>query len=153
MRRNMTVIELEDVLEFHLAQQRARVARVLSLVTGKRDRMLFLEDVLDSMWMLGQSYVGVRPIEVGRIVGSESRTREFDRDFLPLRGFLKHRWTRVNEAYRGDVALAAIRVFELDGRYYVRDGRHRVSVARFHRVEYIDAEIVRITAHRVPRVP
>ena len=146
------MIELQDLLEFHLAQRRARVARVLSLVTGKRDRMLFLEEVLDSMWLLGQSYVGVRPIEVGRIVGSESRTREFGRNFLPLRGFLMHRWARVNEAYRGDVALAAIRVFELDGRYYVRDGRHRVSVARFHCVEYIDAEIVKITAHQVPQV-
>ena len=146
------MIELQDLLEFHLAQRRARVARVLCLVAGKRDRMLFLEEVLDSRWLLGQSYVGVRPIEVGRIVGSESRTREFGRNFLPLRSFLKHRWARVNEAYRGDVALAAIRVFELDGRYYVRDGRHRVSVARFHRVEYIDAEIVKIAAHQVPRV-
>jgi hypothetical protein len=146
------MIELQDVLEFHLAQRRARVNAVLSLVTGKRDRMLFLEEVLDSMRPMSQSYVGVRPIEVGRIVGSESRTREFGRSFLPLRSFLKHRWTRVNKAYRGDVALAAIRVFELDGLYYVRDGRHRVSVARFHRVEYIDAEIVKITGHQVPRV-
>ena len=146
------MIALQDLLEFQFAQRRARVARVLSLATGKRDRMPSLEEVLESMWLLSQSYVGVRPIEVGRIVGSESRTREFGRNFLPLRGFLKHRWTRVNEAYRGDVALAAIRVFELDGRYYVRDGRHRVSVARFHRVEYIDAEIVKIAAHQVPRV-
>lgn len=146
------MIELQDVLEFHLAQRRARVAAVLSLVTGKRDRMLFLEEALDSMRPLSHSYVGVRPIEVGRIVGSESRTREFGRSFLPLRSFLKDRWTKVNEAYRGDVALAAIRVFELDGRYYVRDGRHRVSVARFHRVEYIDAEIVKITGHQVSRV-
>jgi hypothetical protein len=146
------MIELQDLLEFQLARRRARVAKVLSLVTGKPDRMLFLEEVLDSMWLLGQSYVGVRPIEVGRIVGSESRTREFGRNFLPLRSSLKHRWARVNEAYRGDVALAAIRVFELDGQYYVRDGRHRVSVARFHSVEYIDAEIVKITAHQVPRV-
>jgi hypothetical protein len=61
--------ELQDYLEFQLAQRRARIARVLSLFTGKRDRMLFLEDVLDPMRLLGQSYVGVRPIEVGRIVG------------------------------------------------------------------------------------
>jgi hypothetical protein len=143
---------IQDVLEFQLARRRARAARVLSLVTGKPNRMLFLEDVLDSMRLLGQSYVGVRAIEVGRIVGSESRTREFGKNFLPLRGFLKHRWARVNEAWRDNVALAAIRVFELDGRYYVRDGRHRVSVARFHCVEYIDAEIVKITGHQVPRV-
>lgn len=137
-----------DVLEFQYARRRARIARVLSLVTGKRDRMPFLEEVLAPTGMLGQCYVGVRPIEVGRIVGSESRTREFNGDFLPLRGFLKDRWARVNEAWRGDVALAAIRVFELGGRYYVRDGRHRVSVARFHSVEYIDAEIVKITGNR-----
>lgn len=146
------MVELQDVLEFQLAQRRARVAAVLSLVTGKRDRMPYLDEALDSMRPRGQAYVGVRPIEVGRIDGSESRTREFGRSFLPLRSFLKDRWTKVNEAYRGDVALAAIRVFELDGRYYVRDGRHRVSVARFHRVEYIDAEIVKITGHQAPRV-
>lgn len=136
---------IQDLLEFQVARRRARVAKVFCLVTGKRDRMPILGEVLEPTWVLGQSYVGVRPIEVGRIVGSESRTREFDRDFLPLRGFLKDRWSRVNEAWREDVALAAIRVFELDGRYYVRDGRHRVSVARFHSVAYIDAEIVKIT--------
>jgi hypothetical protein len=136
---------IQDVLDFQYARRRGRIARVLSLVAGKRDRMPILEEVLDPTRMRGQSYVGVHPIEVGRIVGSESRTREFDRDFLPLRGFLKDRWSRVNEAWRDDVALAAIRVFELDGRYYVRDGRHRVSVARFHSVAYIDAEVVRIT--------
>jgi hypothetical protein len=141
-RRDVAMIQ--DLLEFQHARRRARIARVFSLVARKRNRMPFLEDVLDPAWMRGQSYVGVRPIEVGRIVGSESRTRAFDGDFLPLRGFLKDRWTRVNEAWRGDVALAAIRVFELDGRYYVRDGRHRVSVARFHAAAYIDAEIVKI---------
>jgi hypothetical protein len=139
------VAMMQDVLEFQVARRRARIARVFSLVAGKRNRMPFLEDLLDPTWKLGQYYVGVRPIEVGRIVGSESRSRAFDGDFLPLRGFLRDRWTRVNQAWRGDVALAAIRVFELDGRYYVRDGRHRVSVARFHSVAYIDAEIVKIT--------
>ena len=91
---------IQDLLEFQHARRRGRVARVLSLVTRKRGRMPILEDVLASTGTLGQSYVGVRPIEVGRIVGSESRTREFDRDFLPLRGFLKDRWTRVNEAWQ-----------------------------------------------------
>jgi hypothetical protein len=30
---------------------------------------------------------------------------------------------------------------ELGGEYFVNDGNHRVSVARFHRVEWIDAEV------------
>ena len=34
-------------------------------------------------------------------------------------------------------------LLELGGDYFVIDGHHRVSVARFHRVEWIDAEVTK----------
>lgn len=138
--------EIVDLLDFRLARREASFARVSAFVKGKRERLQSLAEVLKPVRLQSETYVGVRPIEIDRIAGSESHAEEFSKSFLPLRSYLKDRWSSVNEAFRRDGTLPAIRVFELNGRYYVRDGRHRVSVARFHGAEYIDAEIVKITA-------
>ena len=41
-----------------------------------------------------------------------------------------------------DIVLPPIKVYELGGLYFVRDGNHRVSVAKAKGVEFIDAEVV-----------
>jgi hypothetical protein len=43
-------------------------------------------------------------------------------------------------------------VYELDGRYFVVDGHHRVAIARQRGVEFIDAEITRLRS-RYPLPP
>ena len=129
---------VEDLIDFDQARRKARWALPGPLRS--------LGEAIRNTRPGGETYIGLRTIEVKRIVGSESRRREFNRGFLPRRDFLMPRWSRINEAFRHDVALPPIQVFELNGWYYVRDGNHRVSVARFHGVEFIDAEVVRITA-------
>jgi hypothetical protein len=96
------------------------------------------------------TYIGVRPIPVSKIVGTVSRTSDFDRDFLPRRAEIGERWNRVERTFaEGD--FPPITVYELDGFYFVVDGHHRVAVARQRGVEYIDAEITRLRSRwRLP---
>lgn len=47
----------------------------------------------------------------------------------------------IDEAVIQSIILPPIKVYELGGLYFVRDGNHRVSVAKAKGVEFIDAEV------------
>jgi hypothetical protein len=76
------------------------------------------------------------------IIGSEGRYRDFARGFLPKHDYLRERWVRVDSAHYEDIILPPIRLYELGGAYFVRDGNHRVSVAKLQGALEIDAEVV-----------
>jgi hypothetical protein len=87
---------------------------------------------------------GIRTVPVEKIVGSVGRTRDFDKAFLPTRGSVATRWKRVDRAFYGDEELPPVRLFKVGDEYFVEDGNHRVSVARYQGVEMIDAEVVEL---------
>ena len=82
----------------------------------------------------------VVPIKL--IVGSEGRYKDFDNHFFPKSNFLKARWERVDSAVLQSITLPPISLYEAGGLFFVRDGNHRVSVAKMKGQEYIDAEVV-----------
>ena len=59
---------------------------------------------------------------------------------------MAQRWKRVDRAFRRGVELPAVSLYKLGGSYFVLDGNHRVSVARYHGVEMIDAEVTEFLA-------
>ncbi len=54
---------------------------------------------------------------------------------------MAERWKRVDRAFRRSVELPSVSLYKVGGTYFVLDGNHRVSVARFQGVEMIDAEV------------
>src|SRR3712207_9238923 len=86
-------------------------------------------------------YRGRRTVEVSRIVGSVGKHRQFDPNFMPLSKASPEKWKRIDRAFRLGVELPPVSLLERGGAYFVNDGNHRVSVARFHGVEWIDAEV------------
>jgi hypothetical protein len=81
-------------------------------------------------------------VPIDRIVGSEGRYLDFNRIFLPKREHLRGRWTRVDLAHYEQIHLPPVTLYEIGGVYFVRDGNHRVSVARTQGAEFIDAEVI-----------
>jgi hypothetical protein len=128
-----------------------RLARFLRRNRGIDRDLLPLDEVTRRLRLFQQSYVGVRPIPVKDIVGTVGRTRDFDREFLPRRRQVEDRWRRVERAF-GDGGFPPIQVYELDGRYFVIDGHHRVAVARQQGIDFIDAEVTRLRT-RLPLPP
>ena len=92
---------------------------------------------------------GIRTVPVAKIVGSVGRTRDFDKAFLPTRASAATRWKRVDRAFYGAWELPPVRLFKVGDEYFVEDGNHRVSVARYQGVEMIDAEVVELLT-RIP---
>lgn len=87
---------------------------------------------------------GTQPIELSRIVGSLGRYRDFDRAFLPLEGANSERWKRLDVAMNELRDLPPIDVYQIGDVYFVRDGNHRVSVAKANHIEFIEARVTEI---------
>ncbi len=130
--------------DFTKARTRELLSRVSSLMDPSRGSLLPLEDVLAILKPESETYVGMEAVPLDRIVGSEGRYRDFDRHFLPRKEFLRNRWISVDMAHYKDVPLPPIRIYEIGGVYFVRDGNHRVSVARSRGAAMIDAEVTRL---------
>ncbi len=134
---------------FHLAREdfgRARkkeiVGRILNMLSSHKDEMLSLGDVRSLLKPESEHYRGMQTVLLQKIVGSEGRYQDFNRAFLPRHDKLMSRWTRVDVAHYQNVVLPPIKLFEIGGMYFVRDGNHRVSVAKAKGAEFIDAEVV-----------
>lgn len=129
------------VSRFRALVLRARFRRFWASLTRRSVRLLDLEDVRRSKTIEGSFDLGCVTIPVGSIRGSECRGRDFDDAFLPLTERARQRWASVYAARLCGVPMPAVSVVQVGEFYYVRDGHHRVSVARMLGEEYIEANV------------
>jgi hypothetical protein len=131
---------------------RARRARLLADI-GRRLRrepddvalMLPFEEVVEALGRVGQNDLGLRVVPLDAIVGSVDRTVDFDRGLRPTSARLRSRWERINAAQRRGEALPPVSLYKIGDLYFVRDGHHRVSVAKSLGRDDIDAYVVEVT--------
>ena len=138
--------------DFGRLRTRETLTRILSLLKAQRDEMLSLGEVRSLLRPDSETYQGMQVIPISKIVGSEGRYKDFNRAFLPRHDKLIRRWISVDIAHYKDVHLPPIHVFEIGGAYFVRDGNHRVSVAKSQGAEFIDAEVISLGS-RIPVTP
>lgn len=98
--------------------------------------------VLSEAGRAGQHDLGRRTVAIAEIVGSEGRAADFDDAFAPLDERARDRWASVARARSGGRSLPPVRLIRTADGYYVRDGHHRISVARAFGEEFIEAEVV-----------
>lgn len=107
--------------------------------------LLPLKQATERLRPFRRRYLGVRAIEVSKIVGTDSRDGDFDRDFHARRPDVRERRRRVAQAFpNGDFPPIAVEKF--GDAYFVIDGHHRVALARHLRMATIDAEVTELTA-------
>lgn len=127
--------------DFNRARNRAVLSRILSMLRNRKDEMLSLAEVKALVKPNTEVYGGMQTVAVDLIVGSEGRYRDFNRFFLPLHRKMQGRWVNVDMAHYQQIILPAVTLYEVGGAYFVRDGNHRVSVARSTGVDFVDAEV------------
>lgn len=132
--------------DFHKARNRARIITLLSKLQMKRTDLLSFYDIKDLIKPRRETYIGLKPIPVDKIIGSEGRYLDFNLAFLPKKEMLKGRWQSIDRARLEMVTLPPIQVYKIGETYFVRDGNHRVSVAKAQGVAFIDAEIVELSS-------
>lgn len=92
----------------------------------------------------GRAYVGIQDVPIGAICGTEEQAPAFDRTFHPIGERPRERWLNIAEARLRGETMPPVQLTEKNGRYYVRDGHHRISVAHALGEAFIEAEVVRI---------
>lgn len=113
----------------------AGVARLL----GQTPALRSLAELMHGRSVRGARAAGLRSVPLAQIVASESRSADFDQRFRPLQTHTWDRWRSVALAlWQGD-ALPPVELIEIDGRYAVRDGHHRISAASVLGMSEIDA--------------
>lgn len=135
--------------DFSKARNKAIFNEIQNFLTPDKRHLLSFHDVKQILKPKNEVYVGMQTVPIDRIVGSEGRYQDFDSHFLPRANNLRQRWERVDEAHLTDTVLPPIQLYELGGLYFVRDGNHRVSVAKSQGVEFIDAEIISLKSEIV----
>ncbi|MDR1251914.1 MAG: transcriptional regulator [Treponema sp.] len=138
-------LRLRAASDFSRARTKALLSQIQHFINTNQDQLLSFNDVKDILKPKNQVYQGSQTVPIKLIVGSEGRYRDFNKYFLPRSEHLRSRWERVDEAHHRDIILPPIQLYEIGGVYFVRDGNHRVSVAKAQNVEFIDAEVTSLT--------
>lgn len=133
---------VETETDFSKARNKAFINELQHLLNPEETKMISFNQVKQMLKPQNEIYIGMKTIPISKIVGSEGRYKDFDNQFLPKNSFIRERWEHVDEAVIKEIILPPIKVYELGGLYFVRDGNHRVSVAKSKGVEFIDADIV-----------
>ena len=128
--------------DFSKARNKAWINEMQHVMHPDKKRLLSFNDVKKILKPKNEVYIGLKTVPIKKIVGSEGRYNDFDNHFLPRSNELKQRWVNVDQAHLSDIVLPPIQLYELGGLYFVRDGNHRVSVAKTQGVEFIDAEVI-----------
>ena len=121
---------LEGLNKFQGLRAKAFLQEMMSLLRGQSAELLCFDDVRARLRLREQSYRGLQDIPVDKIIGSVGRHKEFTQTFLPKSNETKERWSRVYAKVNTLEGVPPIEVYQVDDVYFVRDGNHRVSVAR-----------------------
>jgi hypothetical protein len=130
---------------------RARRARALSRLSTRLrgdpsdvNVILPFEEVVAALGRRGERRLGQQAIDLDSIVGTVDRQREFDRRFRPTSTRVRTRWERIAAAQRRGEAMPPIDVYRIGDVHFVKDGHHRVSVARALGYRDINAYVTEI---------
>ena len=136
-------------IAFDRERRRRALSRLASRMRFEADdvsHMLPFEEVVSALGASSRTSIGEQVIPLDQIVGTVDRRRgDFDRSFRPSPN-TRGRWERIAEARKRGEAMPPIDVFRIGDLHFVRDGHHRVSVAKSLGREDIDAYVRVVTA-------
>ena len=134
-----TSLRMEAVKTFNQAYSRGKRNQLLARIFHKDNHLQAL-----SSQPVASSHPTSRivTVPIRKITGSLGRSEDFDANFNPLQERSRSRWVSILTAIRSNISLPPVELVQVGSAYYVRDGHHRISVARSLDQEAIEARIV-----------
>jgi len=136
-------------MDFKRARRRADLREALSALGARPAPLLSYDDVRRRLHAVESPAHYLEDVPLDAIVGSVGRTVDFTREFLPRTDADKARWVGVKVAMTGLTGTPPVELYRIGDAYFVRDGNHRVSVARQLGARFIQAYVTPVHA-RVP---
>ena len=116
--------------------------QVWAALTGRPHSLVPLSAVEAGGRVRSHRWAGAQTVSIRDIQGSEGRCQDFDASFRPRQEHTRNRWVSIATAWEEGIALPPVELIQVGDRYFVRDGHHRISVARTMGQEHVDAEVV-----------
>ena len=137
-------VDVED--DFSRARRQQVLARLAGWLRRQPDvnRILSFDEVTAALGWRGEHYLGLQTIQLDTVAGTVDSQRDFDRSFRPTSNRVRQRWERLDLARRRGAAIPPIDVYRLGDLHFVKDGHHRVSVARAAGQKTIEAYVTEV---------
>jgi hypothetical protein len=119
--------------DFTRARRRGQWARVASRLRGRPgdlDVLMPFDEVVTALGRRGQHNLGEQMVEIDSIVGSVDRRTGFDRHFHPTTDQARSRFERIAGSIRRGREMPPVDLFRVGQVHFVKDGHHRIAVAR-----------------------
>src|SRR5262245_6332098 len=128
-----SMIYLQSEAEFHRARRRGFWDNMRSLVMGQPPHLLPFAEVIRDLPTSPILELGLQDIPLESIGGSVGRAQDFTRHFMPLRRDeqLRERWRTIYTLAVSGAGFPPVEIYQLGPLFFVLDGHHRVSVARY----------------------
>jgi hypothetical protein len=133
--------------DFLRARRRATLARLVARLRGEPDDIgviLPYEEAVAALGFVSERSIGAQVVQLDTIVGTVDRARDFDRRFRPTSGRVRSRWEQIATAMRRGDPMPPVDLVRVGEIHFVRDGHHRVSVARALGRTDIDAVVTEV---------
>lgn len=141
-----TITYIRSAAEFDRARMNGFWDTLLSLILRRPVSLLPFNDTVKKLEPVQSTALGLQDVPVKAIVGSVGRSRGFSRHFLPR--FCspddKERWRKLYTLVVTGVGVPPVELYKVGTQYFVEDGHHRVSVARYLGWETIQAQVVEV---------
>lgn len=144
------VMNIDAVQRFEQTRLQARLNRFRAVLTHKSVALQDFSAVATFCGPPNSYSAGIKTVPIEQIRGSEGRSEDFDRHFNPTHARTANRWISVYTAWLDGTAMPAVELVQVGDSYYVRDGHHRISVARALGLHYIDAQVTVLETAECP---
>jgi hypothetical protein len=143
-----TIAYIRSAAEFDRARMHSFWETLLNFVLGRPGSLLSFNDTVKKLEPVHSTALGLRDVPVKAIVGSVGRSRGFSRHFLPrfCNSHDKERWRKLYTLAVTGVGVPPVELYKVGSQYFVEDGHHRVSVARYLGWDTIQAQVVEVAA-------
>lgn len=125
--------------EWRRARNAAFVEEVLATLTRRPGDLLSFDHVHEKLQLGKVRYLGLQNVSLQQIAGTVGRYPDFTRAFFPRKEHLQGRWKAIEQLVATGKSLPPVELYKVGEAFFVRDGHHRISVARHRGYSSIEA--------------
>ena len=135
------IFESEALDLYERTHQRGWWYRAAALLRRRPTNLLDLARIIAGSTISARRSLGAQTVPIRQIRGSEGRRVDFDMAFHPIQNHTRSRWMGIAVVWLQNANLPPVDLIRLGDIYFVRDGHHRISVARTLGRHFVDAEV------------
>lgn len=141
-----TIAYIESETEFNRAKMRGVWEVLFSRMLRRKPCLLSFSESVQHLHTTQIVNNGIQDVPIANIVGSVSRDQDFTRHFLPCGTHHgdKERWRRIYTRAVTGTGFPPVVLYKTGSDYFVEDGHHRISVAKYLAWDTIQAHVIEI---------